>query len=96
MREHRITIYHDGSHQNLPNMLADVEALASLKHAIGYLEDAVHLLRDSHNTLETELEYEGCFDIDADTIITMKRAENAVESGLRFAEKFKELGGLTQ
>ena len=75
-------------------MREKVEMLALLKHAIGYFEDAT---RDLETLLESlsEDDFQG-LSADLDVIynrLTLKRAENALASGLRFYERFKKAGG---
>ena len=70
-----------------------VEMLALLKHAIGYFEDAT---RDLETLLESlsEDDLEG-LSADLDMVydkLTLKRAENALSTGLRFYERFKKSG----
>ena len=69
-----------------------VEMLALLKHAIGYFEDAT---RDLETLLESlsEDDLEGLSaDLDMVNKLTLKRAENALSTGLRFYERFKKSG----
>ena len=75
-------------------MKEKVEMLALLKHTIGYFEDAT---RDLETLLESlsEDDFEGLSaDLDAVyNMLILKRAENALASGLRFYERFKKRGG---
>ena len=56
-----------------------------------YIEDASHLLQDTHTVGEEEFEATGCVDVDADDLMNLKRAENALKAGLRMLERFKSL-----
>ena len=61
-----------------------VRKIATLKHSVGYLEDAV---REFNEVIEmlTEDGYES-----AESLIAQKRAEGSLASGLRFLEYFKK------
>ena len=71
-----------------------VEMLALLRNTIGYFEDAT---RDLETLLESlsEDDLQG-LSADLDFIynkLTLKRAENALASGLRYYERLKKAGG---
>lgn len=71
-----------------------VEMFALLRNTIGYFEDAT---RDLETLLESlsEDDFQG-LPADLDVIynqLTLKRAENALASGLRYYERFKKAGG---
>lgn len=75
--------------------MTKVERLALLKHTIGFFQDAT---RDLETLLEslTEDDYQE-LPIDLDVLynkLTLKRAENALASGLRYYERFKKSGGV--
>ena len=73
-----------------------IEMLALLKSTIGYFQDAT---RDLETLLESlsEDDFQG-LSADLDAIynkLTLKRAENALASGLRHYERFKKAGGVS-
>jgi len=61
-----------------------VRKIATLKHSAGYLEDAVRELNEMIEIL-TEDGHES-----VESLITQKRAEGSLASGLRFLEYYRK------